>query len=385
MWVVPKMTTVKGENLGFGQFPGGSPNTDGVVMGAQYFGSSDKGTGFYLSAPYDKGRTTTHEVGHYLNLRHIWGDGPCGFDDLVADTPASNGPSGGCSTQKTSCNSKDMVENYMDYSDDACMSLFTRGQKERMRAVLENGGPRSGLAYTAPKEITYCSSKGNISTSEWIDHVALGGMSNKTGSDGGYKNFSKKTATLAQKSSNVMTISAGFKKTVYKEYWNVWIDFNQNGTFDNSEKVISGPSTSNKDLWATVKVPSNAKLGKTRMRVSMKYNESQNACEIFSFGEVEDYTVNIISNTARNKYYQNRSKEPTNITLYPNPATDYIQVDLTSISDKATYQITTMQGLCLKTHELSSSKIDISNLRSGTYIITINNGKQLYQKKFVKE
>ncbi|SHG90279.1 thrombospondin type 3 repeat-containing protein [Winogradskyella jejuensis] len=132
--------------LGFAQFPGGDPSTDGIVMGYNFFGSSDDDDGsFVLSAPFDKGRTTTHEMGHFFNLRHIWGDGPCGADDFVDDTPESDASNGGCQTGSVSCGSVDMVENYMDYSDDACMGLFTLGQKNRMRATLEPGGPRDSL------------------------------------------------------------------------------------------------------------------------------------------------------------------------------------------------------------------------------------------------
>jgi len=133
--------------LGFAQFPGGDPSTDGIVMGAQFFGSSDDDVNndFFLQAPFDKGRTTTHEMGHFFNLRHIWGDGPCGADDFVDDTPEADASNGGCQVGSSSCGSLDMVENYMDYSDDACMGLFTEGQKNRMRATLEPGGPRATL------------------------------------------------------------------------------------------------------------------------------------------------------------------------------------------------------------------------------------------------
>ncbi len=126
--------------LGYAQFPGGNLATDGVVVGYQYFGTI--GT---ASAPFNLGRTGTHEVGHYLNLYHIWGDGPCGQDDMVTDTPASDDANYGCSSNHSSCGSLDMVQNYMDYSDDACMNLFTTGQKNRMRSVLAAGGSRSGL------------------------------------------------------------------------------------------------------------------------------------------------------------------------------------------------------------------------------------------------
>ena len=136
MWVCD----ISGGILGYAQFPGGSAATDGVVMDYQYFGTIGTAT-----APFDLGRTATHEVGHWLNLRHIWGDGNCNVDDFVSDTPTSDAANYGCAVGHVSCSSTDMVQNYMDYSDDACMNLFTEGQKNRMRALFESGGYRASL------------------------------------------------------------------------------------------------------------------------------------------------------------------------------------------------------------------------------------------------
>lgn len=153
MWIC----NIGGGILGYAQFPGGPAATDGVVFSPQYCGSRDKqpaGENFYLSAPFDKGRTGTHEVGHYLNLRHIWGDGNCNADDYVSDTPLAGAPNYGCpSYPSKSCNNNggftsDMFMNYMDYVDDACMFMFTAGQKARMDAVLDPGGARSELGTT---------------------------------------------------------------------------------------------------------------------------------------------------------------------------------------------------------------------------------------------
>jgi hypothetical protein len=143
MWIVGGLTTNAGQTiLGYAQFPGsGSAATDGVVMAGKFFGTT--GT---AQAPFDGGRTTTHEVGHWLNLRHIWGDGngSCA-SDFVSDTPESDNPNYGCATGHVSCGSEDMVQNYMDYSDDGCMNLFTQGQKTRMRALFNSGGFRASL------------------------------------------------------------------------------------------------------------------------------------------------------------------------------------------------------------------------------------------------
>lgn len=131
---------IAGSVLGYAQFPGGPAATDGVVIDYQAFGTL--GT---AKAPFNLGRTATHEVGHWLNLRHIWGDGDCSADDFVEDTPNASGPNFKCFEGKISCGSEDMVANYMDYSDDACMNLFTKGQKSRMRALFAPGGFRHAL------------------------------------------------------------------------------------------------------------------------------------------------------------------------------------------------------------------------------------------------
>jgi hypothetical protein len=133
---------LSGGILGYAQFPGGSSSTDGVVIDNNAFGNT--GT---VSAPYNKGRTATHEVGHWLNLRHIWGDANCG-NDLVGDTPTQKTANFGCPSfpHKTCSNNGDMSMNYMDYTDDACMFMFSAGQKTRMQAVFASGGPRNSFA-----------------------------------------------------------------------------------------------------------------------------------------------------------------------------------------------------------------------------------------------
>ena len=118
--------------LGFASFPGGIPSMDGIVIDFENFGTIGN-----LNAPYDQGRTTTHELGHYLNLLHIWGSGSCS-DDFVDDTPIQEDHNFGCPAHPSpSCsNNGDMFQNFMDYTNDACMNLFTEGQKQRMLTVL---------------------------------------------------------------------------------------------------------------------------------------------------------------------------------------------------------------------------------------------------------
>ncbi len=113
---------------------GGSGNGDGVVIDDQAFGSNSvSGCGTVSpGAPYNLGRTLTHELGHYLNLDHIWGNG-CNVDDGVGDTPQSQNEYYGCpNIPSSSCGSNDMLMNYMDYTNDACMYMFSAGQSTRM-------------------------------------------------------------------------------------------------------------------------------------------------------------------------------------------------------------------------------------------------------------
>jgi len=144
--------------LGYSQFPvSGLPGlensstnrlTDGVVVSYTAFGSIDDGP-FNLQTNYKKGRTTTHEVGHFFGLRHIWGDdnGDCSGTDYVNDTPNQSGSTTGCPAHPriTCTDVTSMFQNYLDYTNDDCMNLFTQGQAGRMKIVIENSPRRASL------------------------------------------------------------------------------------------------------------------------------------------------------------------------------------------------------------------------------------------------
>ena len=140
LWVC----TIGGGILGYAQFPGGSSATDGVVIDSKYLGTTGTAT-----APFNKGRTATHEVGHWMNLRHIWGDATCG-SDLVSDTPTHNAANYGMPVfpHYSTCTGTpiEMTMNYMDYTDDAGMYMFSNGQKSRMLAIFAAGGSRNSFA-----------------------------------------------------------------------------------------------------------------------------------------------------------------------------------------------------------------------------------------------
>ncbi|MDZ4796153.1 MAG: M43 family zinc metalloprotease [Bacteroidota bacterium] len=126
---------------GYATMPGGELNKDGLVISYTAFGTT--GTG-----GYNLGKTAVHEVGHWLNLKHLWGDENCG-DDGVSDTPKQASYTVGCpSTTRVTCGNGpygDMYMNYMDFTNDGCTNLFTEGQKARMRALFSDGGSRNSL------------------------------------------------------------------------------------------------------------------------------------------------------------------------------------------------------------------------------------------------
>ncbi len=148
---------------------------------------------------------------------------------------------------------------------------------------------------TGTVPVNYCASNGNNTSDEYIGRVQLGSIDNSTGaSSGGYGDFTSQSTDLAQGSSNTITITPTWTGTVYSEGYSVWIDYNQDGDFaDSGEQVFTQSNTTASPVGGSFTVPASATEGSTRMRVSMKYNGIPTSCESFTYGEVEDYTVNI--------------------------------------------------------------------------------------------
>lgn len=142
IWVVPRLKSAPsgGTLLGYAAFPGGAANVDGVVIVASGFGDKTIFNHPLISNTYNRGRTAVHEVGHWLNLRHIWGDAACG-NDGIDDTPIHDSANYGCPSYPLNSNCggiphSQMTMNYMDYVNDGCMYMFTNGQKTRAVAAL---------------------------------------------------------------------------------------------------------------------------------------------------------------------------------------------------------------------------------------------------------
>jgi hypothetical protein len=212
--------SVGGGILGYATFPGGSTAIDGVVCDYRYFGTTGTAT-----APFNLGRTVTHEIGHWLNLNHIWGDANCG-NDAVADTPTHFTSNGGCPVFPftNSCGgttNTEMTMNFMDYTDDVCMYMFSTGQKNRMQALFATGGARASLltSYGCQAPSTTCavptglSSSGIGQTGATISWAAVSGA---TSYNVQYKTASATTwTTISAISSTSTTLSNLSTSTSY--------------------------------------------------------------------------------------------------------------------------------------------------------------------------
>lgn len=304
--------------LGYAQLPGGPSASDGVVLKYTAFGNT--GT---AQAPFNKGRTATHEVGHWLNLQHIGGDalGGCG-NDYVSDTPAQKG---GLSSDGTgndygqnygspthplvrsgecSGTTAEMFMNYMDYTDDASMYMFTNGQKSRMQALFVTGGFRAGIVSSTGCGGTvtpsYCSSGSTTTQYEWISNVNLGSINNTTTGSGSYADYTSLSTNLTKGTAYNIKLTPGYSGSLYNEYFNVYIDYNNDKDFaDAGETVYSSPATTAM-ITGTFTVPTTASTAAVRMRIIMSDSPITSSCDSYSYGETEDYTVNLISATSCN-------------------------------------------------------------------------------------
>ena len=232
----------------------------------------------------------------------------------------------------------------------------------------------SDLTFTTTGSIVYCASKGTSFADEWIAKVQLGSFT-KTSTGSSYSDYTSSVIPVVV-GNNTVTLTPGFTSTTYTEYFRVWIDFNKDGDFTDTGEQVYAPAGGKVAVTGTITIPSTFS-GQTRMRVSMKYNAAPTACETFSYGEVEDYTVSI----AKTAILQDN-----NITLnvFPNPANNKLYVQSSELdSDMSIYNA--MGALVIK-KQISNvtEELNISNFANGIYTICITKGNRIQTKKFIK-
>ena len=234
--------------------------------------------------------------------------------------------------------------------------------------------------------ITYCASTSSSTADEKIGRVQLGTINNPSTGTAGYENFTALTTNLTRGTANTITITPSWTSTVYSEGYAVWIDYNKNGLFtDAGELVYSKATSTATPATGSFTVPTTATVGATRMRVSMKYNGIPTSCETLSYGQVEDYSVNIVTTTAISTIADNSSNEIlTTISLYPNPTKDVLNIE-TNSATKLNYSVVNYLGQVVKTGSIENNLINVSNLNAGIYILEVNDGQKSVTKKFIKE
>lgn len=224
-------------------------------------------------------------------------------------------------------------------------------------------GDATGCAETSftTGNYVYCAATATSASYEKISQVTFAGIDNATTSTAGYEDFTSSTTILGkveQSSSNSITVAI---KDYDNDYTSVWIDFNQNGIFEESEKT---PLTNAASATGTIQVPADAKLGVTRMRVRMSYNAAPAACGSTTFGQVEDYNVQIfepgtlaVANTAVSA-----------VAVYPNPFHDVLRIS--DVKDVKSVSVHDMTGRNVKTLA-PAAELNLSSLQQGVYIVNL--------------
>jgi len=234
--------------------------------------------------------------------------------------------------------------------------------------------------------ITYCNSQGNSVDDEYISNVQFGTIDNTSADEnGGYSDFTSISTPVIAGQDYPITITPFWTSTLYDEGYGVWIDFNRNGNFDDpGELVFDQTPTQNTPISGLISIPSDAILGETVMRVSMKFDGIPSPCENFDFGEVEDYTVEILDESIG----VTDNRFGANVVLYPNPIRDgQFSVKMPKLNGEVILEIYTLSGknLYAKEHKVTGQQVDVQvqNLPSGTYLLRLSQGDQAFSTKLI--
>jgi len=235
---------------------------------------------------------------------------------------------------------------------------------------------------------SYCSSKANSTQYEHIASVQFGSINNVSNNDGGYGDYTAMTTDVLHGQSYNLDIAPGFADHSYVERWKVWIDWNQDGDFnDEGERVFKGYGCTAQN--GSVTVPADAVAGNTRMRVAMKYGRHLKSCGTFGYGEVEDYTIHVVNPSSSKNEEKDEDAiatpfaEVMNIrTIYPMPATDVLNIDYFASADGTTsITIYDMMGrkMMQEIEEVregqNNTVLNVTDLVAGTYVLEVNDGE----------
>lgn len=240
----------------------------------------------------------------------------------------------------------------------------------------------SYITVTNPLPVGYCQSNSLNSSPDFIANVKVGAVSYPSGATT-YSDFTNKSFNMTRGTSSSIVLTPG--STTRKEFWRIWIDYNNDGDFDDANELVYSANNRKGNATGTIVVPTNVTTGQKRMRVTCKFGSAPGSCEIFTSGEVEDYTVNIIEGSLAPTI----SKSETNFALnvYPNPARDVVNIKLTTESAKINVKLYNSLGVILNDFDINEKEaaINVGTLPKGLYYIGVDDGKQTALRKFIKE
>ena len=233
---------------------------------------------------------------------------------------------------------------------------------------------------TSSTTVTYCTASATNTNDERIQRVQFGTINNPSTGTAGYEDFTAVSTSVVRGSANTITITPQWTGTVYSEAYRVYIDYNRDGDFvDTGESVYSRAATTTTPVSGTITIPATAALGSTRMRVIMRYSTTPTTpCGSFTYGQVEDYTVNITA--AR----MTEESEGISFNLFPNPVKGDV-LNISNLDVESNYRIFNVMGQELGKGKIENETINVGNLATGTYLIEVSNEKGSLTKRFIKQ
>ncbi|NMR32706.1 T9SS type A sorting domain-containing protein [Chryseobacterium aquaticum] len=230
----------------------------------------------------------------------------------------------------------------------------------------------------AGSTVTYCTATATNTADERIGNVTFGSINNTSTGTAGYENFTSISTNVTRGTANTISITPVWTSTKYNEAYAVYIDYNRDGDFtDSGELAWTRAGSQTTPVTGSITIPATASLGSTRMRVMMQYSSiPSSSCGSYTYGQVEDYTLNILS-SARGEDF-NINNLMTDIKLYPNPARDVLNISNTTVED---YKIFDMGGKLINSGKIERGTVNVSQLTAGAYTIQIGETSKRFIKK----
>lgn len=230
----------------------------------------------------------------------------------------------------------------------------------------------------AGSTVTYCTATATNTADERIGNVTFGSINNTSTGTAGYENFTSISTNVTRGTANTISITPVWTSTKYNEAYAVYIDYNRDGDFtDSGELAWTRAGSQTTPVTGSITIPATASLGSTRMRVMMQYSSiPSSSCGSYTYGQVEDYTLNILS-SARGEDF-NINNLMTDIKLYPNPVRDLLNISNTTVED---YKIFDMGGKLINSGKIERGTVNVSQLTAGAYTIQIGETSKRFIKK----